>query len=91
MSEKKSLDIIQKAMNIKQKKQKRILRGHSDLNQGPIDLQSIALPLSYTPAVVKGTIYRLFQHSSKVIRLIKLLIKYYYPHTKAVKALEIRV
>ena len=24
-------------------------RGHSDLNQGPIDLQSIALPLSYTP------------------------------------------
>ena len=24
-------------------------RGHSELNQGPIDLQSIALPLSYTP------------------------------------------
>ena len=67
------------------------MRGHSDLNQGPIDLQSIALPLSYTPAVVKGTIYRLFEHNSKVIRLIKLLKKYYYPHTKAVKALEIRV
>ena len=50
---------MQKAMNIKQKKQKRILRGHSDLNQGPIDLQSIALPLSYTPAIVKGTIYTL--------------------------------
>ena len=25
------------------------MRAHSDLNQGPIDLQSIALPLSYTP------------------------------------------
>ena len=28
---------------------KKGMRGHSDLNQGPIDLQSIALPLSYTP------------------------------------------
>ena len=28
---------------------KYILRGHSDLNQGPIGLQPIALPLSYTP------------------------------------------
>ncbi len=25
------------------------LRGHPELNRGPIDLQSIALPLSYTP------------------------------------------
>ena len=25
------------------------LRGHSELNQGPLDLQSNALPLSYTP------------------------------------------
>lgn len=24
-------------------------RAHTDLNHGPIDLQSIALPLSYTP------------------------------------------
>ncbi len=24
-------------------------RGHPDLNQGPLDLQSNALPLSYTP------------------------------------------
>ena len=24
-------------------------RGHLDLNQGPLDLQSNALPLSYTP------------------------------------------
>ena len=26
-----------------------IYRGHPGLNQGPIDLQSIALPLSYIP------------------------------------------
>ena len=26
------------------------LRGHPDLNRGPLDLQSNALPLSYTPA-----------------------------------------
>ena len=25
-------------------------RGHSELNQGPLDLQSNALPLSYTPS-----------------------------------------
>ena len=25
------------------------MRGHSDLNRGPLDLQSNALPLSYTP------------------------------------------
>ena len=28
---------------------KYLLRGHTELNHGPIDLQSIALPLSYTP------------------------------------------
>ena len=32
--------------------QKKNGRAHSELNQGPIDLQSIALPLSYTPADV---------------------------------------
>ena len=26
------------------------LRGHTELNHGPLDLQSNALPLSYTPA-----------------------------------------
>ena len=26
-------------------------RGHLDLNQGPLDLQSNALPLSYTPSL----------------------------------------
>ena len=31
------------------KVEKKYLRGHSDLNQGPIGLQPIALPLSYTP------------------------------------------
>ena len=30
------------------------MRAHSDLNQGPIDLQSIALPLSYTPWTMQG-------------------------------------
>ena len=34
---------------IRFQEKKILLRGHSDLNQGPIDLQSIALPLSYTP------------------------------------------
>lgn len=37
--------ILQKVQKI----QKDIFRGHPDLNQGPIDLQSIALPLSYIP------------------------------------------
>ncbi len=27
----------------------KIFKGHSDLNQGPIGLQPIALPLSYIP------------------------------------------
>ena len=30
---------------------KKLVRGHTELNHGPIDLQSIALPLSYTPSV----------------------------------------
>ena len=32
-------------------KRKKKLRGHPDLNRGPLDLQSNALPLSYTPAL----------------------------------------
>ena len=32
-------------------------RGHSDLNRGPLDLQSNALPLSYTPTVFYGLRY----------------------------------
>ena len=27
------------------------MRGHPDLNRGPLDLQSNALPLSYTPTL----------------------------------------
>ena len=41
-------------MNTFYVKQKEMLRAHSDLNQGPIDLQSIALPLSYTPLLRKA-------------------------------------
>ena len=31
------------------------MRGHPGLNQGPIDLQSIALPLSYIPTAKLGS------------------------------------
>ena len=31
------------------KKKEIFTRGHPELNQGPLDLQSNALPLSYTP------------------------------------------
>ena len=31
---------------------KKMIRGHTELNHGPLDLQSNALPLSYTPFVV---------------------------------------
>ena len=31
------------------------VRGYPDLNRGPLDLQSNALPLSYTPTVMKRT------------------------------------
>ena len=30
------------------------MRGHPGLNQGPLDLQSNALPLSYTPSHING-------------------------------------
>ena len=39
---------------IKFLKRKRILRGHTDLNHGPIGLQPIALPLSYIPKTDAG-------------------------------------
>ena len=32
------------------KREKKKRRGHPGLNQGPLDLQSNALPLSYTPS-----------------------------------------
>ncbi len=34
---------------LEEEKKKGSVRGHPDLNQGPLDLQSNALPLSYTP------------------------------------------
>ena len=34
-------------------KQKYLSRGHTELNHGPLDLQSNALPLSYTPSSEK--------------------------------------
>ena len=34
------------------------VRAHPDLNQGPADLQSAALPLSYTPSVERAQFVR---------------------------------
>ena len=31
---------------------KKMIRGHTELNHGPLDLQSNALPLSYTPSYI---------------------------------------
>ena len=39
-----------------QEKTIKVPRGHPDLNRGPIDLQSIALPLSYRPTDGRGTV-----------------------------------
>ena len=36
----------------KEREKKKEVRGHTDLNHGPIGLQPIALPLSYIPTVV---------------------------------------
>ena len=46
---KKKQSKIKKKKENKRKKKKKV-RGHPDLNQGPLDLQSNALPLSYTPS-----------------------------------------
>ena len=37
-------------------KQQKKVRAHSDLNQGPIGLQPIALPLSYRPKAYRFTV-----------------------------------
>ena len=37
--------------------QKKNWREHPDLNQGPLDLQSNALPLSYTPIPCTNNVY----------------------------------
>ena len=37
---------------------KKIVRGHTELNHGPLDLQSNALPLSYTPLYVDEVLFK---------------------------------
>ena len=52
---------------------KKHFRGHTELNHGPLDLQSNALPLSYTPADEKYTVRRnLIQNVCIVIRVSEL-------------------
>ena len=48
-------------MNVTNAKDLKKLRGHPELNQGPLDLQSNALPLSYIPVGHSdlGVIYNL--------------------------------
>ena len=43
------------SLKTENREKKKKERAHTDLNHGPIDLQSIALPLSYTP-MSAGTI-----------------------------------
>ena len=40
------------------------VRGHPDLNRGPLDLQSNALPLSYTPSAGTVLVNRFYMHST---------------------------
>ena len=41
-------------LNLQFALKKKYFRGHTDLNHGPIGLQPIALPLSYTPGLSKS-------------------------------------
>ena len=46
------------------KKKKKKKRGHPDLNRGPLDLQSNALPLSYTPtSICQWYKYGIYMHA----------------------------
>ncbi|KAK6736706.1 hypothetical protein RB195_019417 [Necator americanus] len=58
--------VIPTAKHYKEMKQKS--RGHAELNHGPLDLQSNALPLSYTPLVigvnVNSTVILILRNSS---------------------------
>ena len=49
MNRKKKTVYSNKKCTIKKPKKKKYHRGHPDLNWGPLDLQSNALPLSYIP------------------------------------------
>ena len=44
-------------------------RGHPDLNQGPLDLQSNALPLSYIPSCCFASSKRIYNPSQSVVIL----------------------
>ena len=41
--------VMERTLMERRKKKEKRLRGHPGLNRGPLDLQSNALPLSYTP------------------------------------------
>ena len=43
--------MLKKKVLLKSVEKKKKVRGHPDLNRGPLDLQSNALPLSYTPTL----------------------------------------
>ena len=45
----KTLTIVFSIKRVKFKNRRKKIRGHTDLNHGPIGLQPIALPLSYIP------------------------------------------
>ena len=47
----------------------KLVRGHTELNHGPLDLQSNALPLSYTPSYIM----RSFCNIHILIRIIESL------------------
>ena len=46
--------------------EKKLFRGHTELNHGPLDLQSNALPLSYTPGIFIQ------------VEMCKLKVEYFY-------------
>jgi hypothetical protein len=56
-------DCLDVFTSLKIERNKKKIRVHPDLNQGPLDLQSNALPLSYTPAV--PCLHKLTQHFFK--------------------------
>ena len=45
----KTLTIVFSIKRVKFRNRRKKIRGHTDLNHGPIGLQPIALPLSYIP------------------------------------------
>ena len=63
------------------KRKKKVRRGHPDLNQGPLDLQSNALPLSYTPNLTATVLNKQMSFSKKeVARLCQATRMQYKPY-----------